>query len=277
MQRDAWIDGLTALAMVAAIAAALFFAWRWNRRHPHALEATVKRLTQRFGWSWSRPAYLTTHLVVGLLVSIAALWFFSSVAEGVVEHEPITRFDVALDNVLHSHTTTIGIRLAQTLSDIGSPIAMTVLMLGIAIVLWVRKQRLLFGTWLAAFVGGAILDQLLKAIFRRPRPTFAKPIIEAHGFSFPSGHAMGSLIGFGVLAYLGLRATRSTRDRVAIVAVAIVLIVGIGASRLYLGAHYLSDVLAGYAAGIVWLGACLSGAEIVAPPPRTADSADVAA
>lgn len=139
---------------------------------------------------------------------------------------------------------------------------MTVLMIVVAVVLWLRHERLLFTTWLAAFVGGSVLDQALKFIFHRPRPTFQTPIIVAHGFSFPSGHAMGSLIGFGLLAYLVIRVTRRVELRIAIIIAAVALVIAIGISRLYLGVHYFSDVVAGYAAGVVWLTACLSGAEL---------------
>ena len=277
MRSDALVDALVALVMVASVATAFGLAWRWHQRHPHALATHAKSLVQRFGWSWSPPAYLTTHLVLGLLVSIAGLWLFASLAEGVVEHEPVTRLDVAVDDALHAHTTAIGVRLARVLSDIGSPTAMTVLMVVVAIVLWTRRERALFATWIAAFGGGAILDQLLKVLFHRPRPTFAAPIIIAHGFSFPSGHAMGSLVGFGVLAYLALRLAHSHGQRLTIITIAIAFIVAIGLSRLYLGVHYLSDVVAGYAAGIVWLGACLSGAEIVAPRRSAVNTRGVAA
>jgi undecaprenyl-diphosphatase len=202
------------------------------------------------------------HLVAGLVVSVLAVWGFLALADAVVEQDAITQFDIALADNLHSGATRFGIRLAHLLSDVGGPIAMSALMIAVAIVLWVRRERLLMTTWLVAFIGGSVLDQALKFSFRRTRPTFANPLVVAHGFSFPSGHAMGSLIGFGLLAYLMARMTRRPKLRVAIVVIACSLIVGVGLSRLYLGAHFFSDVVAGYAAGIVWLTACISGAEL---------------
>jgi len=73
---------------------------------------------------------------------------------------------------------------------------------------------------------------------------------------------MGSLIGFGLLAYLVVRVTRRQGLRGAIIVAAVALVIAIGISRLYLGVHYFSDVVAGYAAGVVWLTVCLSGAEL---------------
>ena len=219
-------------------------------------------LWTQLGQRWSAHAYLSLHLVAGLCVSVLALWAFAALADDIAEREWITQFDVALGDNLHSHATSAGIRVARLLSDVGSPIAMTLLMIAVAIALWVRRERILLATWLAAFVGGSVLDQALKFFFRRPRPTFDSPIITAHGFGFPSGHAMGSLIGFGLLAYLLTRAAHTSALRATIIASAVLLVVAIGLSRLYLGVHFFSDVIAGYAAGIVWLSVCLSGAEI---------------
>lgn len=203
------------------------------------------------------------HLVIGLLATLLALWLFIGLADAVVDRARITEFDVALDNRLHDNATPTGIRLARLFSYIGSPITMTVLMIVVAVALWRRHEHLLLITWLSGFVGGSIIDQGMKFLFHRERPSFASPIIVAHGFSFPSGHAMGSMIGFGLLAYLVLRVVRGDLLRVVIITATTALVLAIGISRLYLGVHFFSDVVAGYAAGTVWLSSCLSGAEIV--------------
>lgn len=256
------VAATVSLVLLALIVVGAVIGARWHRRHPHALAMKAEALWTQLGRRWSTHAYLSMHLIVGLCVSVLALWAFAALADDVAEREWITQFDVALDDSLHAHSTRAGIRVARLLSDVGSPIAMTLLMIVVAIVLWVRRERILLATWLAAFVGGSVLDQALKFFFRRPRPTFDTPIITARGFSFPSGHAMGSLIGFGLVAYLLTRAARSSALRASIVAAAVVLVAAIGVSRLYLGVHFFSDVIAGYAAGIVWLSVCLSGAEI---------------
>lgn len=254
------------------IAAGAVFAARWHGRHSTALAARAHAFWRYVGQRWSAHGYLAAHLAVGLAISVLALWCFAALADAVVDRAAITQFDIALDNTLHAHTRRRGIVIARLLSDIGSPIAMTILMIVVAVVLWLRHERLLLTTWLAAFVGGSVLDQALKLIFHRPRPTFQTPIIVAHGFSFPSGHSMGSLIGFGVLAYLILRVTRRRALRSAIVVATVALVLAIGISRLYLGVHYFSDVVAGYAAGIVWLTACLSGAEVTRGAPRPVEA-----
>ena len=256
--------GLFLFVLLGVIIAVALLGARWHRQHPGALRTRARSLWGNLGTRWSAHGYLAAHLALGLGVSVLALWGFVALADAVVEREAITQFDIALDNNLHEHATRLGIQIARLLSDVGSPIAMTALMIIVAVALWLRHERLLFITWLAAFVGGSVLDQTLKFLFHRPRPTFQTPIIVAHGFSFPSGHSMGSLIGFGMLAYLALRVTRRESLRTAIVIVAVALIVAIGLSRLYLGVHFFSDVVAGYAAGTVWLTMCLSGVELAA-------------
>jgi membrane-associated phospholipid phosphatase len=94
---------------------------------------------------------------------------------------------------------------------------------------------------------------LLKATFERPRPSFDDPVATAGWFSFPSGHALSSIALYGTLAYVLGSALRSQRARAASLAGVAVLVATIGFSRLYLGVHYLTDVLAGYSAGLAWL------------------------
>jgi membrane-associated phospholipid phosphatase len=80
-------------------------------------------------------------------------------------------------------------------------------------------------------------------------------------YSFPSGHAMESFVAYGMLAYLAVLWLRTWEARVAVICGAALLVVLIGFSRMYLGVHYFSDVIAGYAAGGVWLSALITGAE----------------
>src|SRR5204862_5520768 len=115
--------------------------------------------------------------------------------------------------------------------------------------------------WLRAviMVGGVLINQLLKTLFHRSRPELW-PGAQIAGFSFPSGHAMMSLCLFGTFIWLGMKYIKSGPARTAWTTLMVLLILLIGLSRIYLGAHFLSDVLAGYIAGGIWLVAVLSGA-----------------
>ncbi len=134
-----------------------------------------------------------------------------------------------------------------------------------AVFLAIKQQGLVLEGWLLAFVGGALLNNILKSVIHRPRPYAASASL-SHSWSFPSGHAMVSLIAYGMLTYvLIILGPRSRRVQLAIAGCATLLVLAIGLSRLYLGAHYFSDVVGGYAAGMLWLSACISGLEVTRP------------
>jgi undecaprenyl-diphosphatase len=116
---------------------------------------------------------------------------------------------------------------------------------------------------LAALAGGEALNLLLKELFARPRPFFVDPLLPVTGYSFPSGHAMVALVAYGMLAYFAILALRSWQARAAVVLGTSLLVLLIGFSRMYLGVHYFSDVLAGFAAGGVWLSALITAMEII--------------
>jgi membrane-associated phospholipid phosphatase len=144
--------------------------------------------------------YLGLHLTLGLGLSLGALWLFGGVAEDVIHHDPLTQFDLALAEKLHAHAGAIGVRAATAISLLGSAGIITIWSLGLGILLLAHGRRLLLGGWIAALAGGGLLDGVLKRVFHRPRPSWNAPLVTAHGWSFPSGHAMGSLIAYGMLA-----------------------------------------------------------------------------
>src|SRR5690242_59525 len=241
----------------------------------------VRQARERYPKAWTFVArrfaageYLGLHLTIGLVLSLGALWLFGGIAEDVIHHDPITQFDVTVANLLHQHATATTTELAKGITRLGSPVTIGVWGLLVAMILLTRKDYLTAGGWVAALLGGGLLDGLLKQIFHRPRPTWDVPIITAQGFSFPSGHAMGSLVAYGMLAYLVWLALDRTWERVTLAGCTLVLVLLIGLSRMYLGVHYFSDVIAGYAAGTVWLTACITGLEVVRrrsnpAPPRS--------
>jgi undecaprenyl-diphosphatase len=205
--------------------------------------------------------YLGLHLTVGLLVCLSALWLFSAITEGVV-NEPITRVDSALVTTIRAHATPTGDAAFSFISRIGSPAALAVIAVVVGIWLIWRGHRYVLTGWIAAFAGGAVVTHVLKIVIRRPRPPGAEAFLHESTFGFPSGHALNSVVAYGMLAYvLPILVARSRRTRMAVVATAALLVLAIGVSRMYLGVHYLSDVLAGYAVGVLYLTVCISGVE----------------
>lgn len=143
--------------------------------------------------------------------------------------------------------------LAEALSFLGSTTTVIVLAVGIVVFLWAvlghRKELLLF---IVVLGGSALLNRILKAVFQRERPDIYR-LAEETGYSFPSGHSMAAFALYGALAYLLWAHTASNKGRTALVAVCLLLTLGIGLSRIYLGVHYPSDILGGYFASGVWL------------------------
>jgi undecaprenyl-diphosphatase len=125
------------------------------------------------------------------------------------------------------------------------------------VTIWIRRWY-----WLLALVlvvpGGALLNELLKITFRRARPKFDNPILTLTDYGFPSGHTMIATLLYGFLAVFIFQAVQRWRWRVFAAAVAALLIPLVALSRMYLGAHYLSDALAAVAAGVIWLVLCLT-------------------
>lgn len=121
--------------------------------------------------------------------------------------------------------------------------------------LFLKHSSLRLAIWYAATValGAGVLNQVVKYIFQRPRPSNVEHLINQGGYSFPSGHAMGSLITYGAIIFLVVRLSKNTLLN-WIVGILLALLIGfIGISRVYVGVHYPSDIIGGYSLGAAWL------------------------
>jgi undecaprenyl-diphosphatase len=187
---------------------------------------------------------------VGFLVVLACLLVLGVIAEDIREQEAIT-LDAIVTPFLHGIATPGLDAFMRTATDLAStPVLGTVL--AVAVVLLVRAGRRREALFLVVAIGGSVvLNQSLKVIFERPRPQleWARVIPE---YSFPSGHAMNSLV---FCVALGLIAWRVWGRRAGITAIGLgaALALLIGTSRIYLGYHYFSDVVAGFLAGLAWV------------------------
>ncbi len=264
-----------AAVLLVALVVALTLAWRWFNANREALAERLARywvlfrerhpgLAKFLAARFMREEYLGLHLTIGFLISLAGLWLFASVTEDVVHSDPLTKFDIALETWIRAHTTPLGDRIFTVVSALGSPAAMAIVAAGGVLLLLVRRNWLVLTAWLAAFGGAGLLTLVLKNLIRRPRPVGGSEFLYSQSYSFPSGHALGSLVGYGMLAYvIGSTWIDSAAGRVRLAIGTAVLVVAIGVSRLYLGVHYFSDVVAGYAVGILWLSVCISGLQVV--------------
>jgi undecaprenyl-diphosphatase len=192
-------------------------------------------------------------LLGALLIAATALFVFGWLAEEMFEGDT-RQFDAFVRTAVHQLATPGLTRLMQVFSFLGSVAAVTVMCLvAICASLYYRRTRT--AVMLAITMAGvAALDVALKHAFHRPRPVAffgATPST----YSFPSGHALGSFCFYGMLAAILAERVRGRGTRVCIWMAAALLVGMIGFSRIYLGVHYPSDVIAGYCAAVVWVGA----------------------
>lgn len=282
------------LVLLIAVLLAILLLWRlfevyqqrlWNAAarlwHHLTSSRSVQRLRQRYPRFWSflgerfaPDNYLGLHLTLGLLLSLLALSIFAGITDEVVEQEQLAQFDLALATALHQNASLDQVAIFKQITDLGNNAVLGPIGLAVALVLLIRRQWLLLTSWLITLAAGGLLNGALKFIFQRSRPEFASPFLIEKGWSFPSGHAMLSLITYGMLAYLLVIGLNRHLEKV-IVVITVLLVLLIGFSRIYLGAHYFSDVVAGYAAGTIWLAASITGTEVARrhqqgqPPPHS--------
>jgi membrane-associated phospholipid phosphatase len=229
------------------------------------LIARYPRLGTFVGARFARGTPFGLHLTLGLSVSLIGLLVFASIAENVFYRTSLVQLDLWLFEQLQMKPS--GYMIAQMFTALGSRLPLTALTLTVGIILTMRRQWLLLGGWLITVIGGELFNLLLKASFQRPRPEHSE-ILSSESWSFPSGHAMLSLVVYGMLVYLlTVLVPNIGRQRLVILAGAAALILAIGWSRIYLGVHHLSDVVAGYAAGALWLSMCSSVVEVARRRP----------
>jgi undecaprenyl-diphosphatase len=191
------------------------------------------------------------------------LWIFGRLAEDVVSNDSQVSIDQTVATAIHGLMTPALTTFFLVVTALGSMEAIALLSVVGAVVFGTWRRWLLFGTWVIAAGGSVMFILLLKALFARPRPYFEQPLLLETYYSFPSGHAMEAVVLYGTLAYFAVLALRTWRARAAVILGTSLLVLLIGFSRMYLGVHYFSDVVAGYAAGGMWLSTCITAMEFV--------------
>ncbi|MEB3282079.1 MAG: phosphatase PAP2 family protein [Lyngbya sp.] len=190
----------------------------------------------------------------GLILSALSLWVFFEIAEEVLEQETKALDTAILQHFQSWHTPLLN-QIFIGVTFLGNPNFLILFTLVVSLILIHYKQKAKLGI-LAIASGGAMgLNYWLKVLFSRSRPQLWQQIVDVNFKSFPSGHAMISLVVYGIVSYYLI--TQFQASSKIIITLTSLLIFLIGLSRLYLGVHWPTDILAGYAAGLVWLTACI--------------------
>lgn len=210
-----------------------------------------------------------TRIVLTVLLIAAGIWGFAEIADEVMEGE-IQRFDEWAVTALRRPDTPeipVGGRMmltvARDITALGGFTVLTLITMTVLGMLLLQGKKGAAGLIFVAAALGMGLSQLLKNLFTRPRPDVVPHLVSVSTPSFPSGHAMLSATIYLTLGVLLARFLNQRRLKIYVLSIAILLSILIGLSRIYLGVHYPTDVLAGWSAGAVWALICLLAARIL--------------
>lgn len=198
------------------------------------------------------------HLTVGVALMLAAAWLFGGIAEDVVNNESITLLDVRIAQWFHANASTSMTHFMLFISNWHGMIGAPIMALLLAAYFHVKREHYWLVATIAVVPGGMLLNVLLKYVFHRSRPSFDAPLLTLPTYSFPSGHTANAALLYGLVACWLVMRYRGTGARVAIFAGAALMVALVGISRMYLGVHYLSDVLAATAEAGCWLAICIT-------------------
>ena len=223
---------------------------------------------RRFEWSrrflrarLSPEGYLGLHLTIGLLVILGAGWWFADIAEDMSRNAATRALDESITAWFVTHANPVLTAISRTVTFFGSVSFLAFASVLTGVILAIRRSYYRLLAFILAAGGGALLNLALKHLFHRQRPVLENPLVTLASYGFPSGHTMGATIFYGVLALIVTYSIRRWPVRVLVGWIAAFVIALIGLSRIYLGAHYFTDVIGAIAVGLAWLSFCWTAVE----------------
>lgn len=190
-------------------------------------------------------------LTVGL---ISIIPFVTIVLFGFFGWEKVTEIDYQMSQYIYKIHSPMRNTIMTAITHTGDLVVQTVITVLVVIMLFMlKKWRTALWYGLTVLIGAGILNGAIKELYGRARPSQIEPLVEIGGYSFPSGHSMGSIIVYGGILFLILRSLRSVQIKILISFLISFLILGIGFSRIYLGVHFPTDVIGGFSLGLAWL------------------------
>ena len=207
---------------------------------------------------------ITTIGTVGLIICLAIIYILAELSEEVLEREAFA-FDKAILLWIHQFANPILDKIMLNVTRLGNPSTVVAITLVTLAILWWRRYYQEAKIFLLNCLGGAVLSYGLKLAFSKPRPQLWQLLISETSYSYPSGHALGSMVLYGFLAYL--LGDRFPQYAKVFYLIAAILIAAIGLSRLYLGVHWPTDIIAGYGVGFLWVTFCITMLKLLKAKP----------
>jgi undecaprenyl-diphosphatase len=260
---------LVLLLLVVVVAAIVLYA-RWIKNNPEKIRALVERQLDRPAMSRLRNRYETQleflsrrlrpegalglSLTVGIVLIGATGWLFGALVQDVVARDDLALVDMPVEHFFLIHRELWLNTAMRTVTWFGS----TAVLIPLALISggfwwWKTGSRRPLALLLGAYFGAAALSDVVKPLVARPPPPVNQMVATFGGWSFPSGHASQSIAVYGMLAVLLASTTSSWTTKVTLWSMALTITLVVGISRIYLGVHWLTDVLGGYALGALWL------------------------
>jgi membrane-associated phospholipid phosphatase len=237
----------------------------WNWWRSNALVRRVRHfpiMAPVFARTMTVVRYLGLHAIVGFAIAIAAVTAFFELADEIGFDESLAQFDAELAAALGRHLSYETLHAFSLITVLGNRDVLTALAVIVTVALLLWKRWVLAGAFAVATAGGGLLNLILKEIFQRPRPIHQHGLVTETSFSFPSGHASGSMLVYSLLGYLIVRHTPKVWH-IPVTVVMVAVIIFVGSSRVILQVHYFGDVLAGYVSAAAWVALCIAGLEAV--------------
>ena len=246
-----------------------FYGWFRDRYRAFVSNPHIKEFVSRhppmvafIRGRLSPGGYLGLHLTAGLAISTVFAWIFGGITEDIMTGDPFVLVDQwVLHHILYFRTPVVT-HFMIILTQLGDWRVVTIGSLVIITYLLFKKRFDYLLTYVVAILGGNLLFLILKTVIHRVRPISEASLIKAGGWSFPSGHAVVSVIFYGIATYFIVRNINSWKPCAFMIVAATFIVFLIGFSRIYLQVHYLSDIIAGYAGGLFWLTICMTGLEV---------------
>ncbi len=273
------MSGALAAAVLLAVVLGAFILTglvaRWVVGYPERIRAALVWVADQPAVAWVRSRYPRQWRFVGrrfapgeaaglaLTLGVAAMLTlgvsFGQLLDQVLDGDGVTVADHPVVRFLAAHRRPWSITAARVITDLGSPLgaAVTAVVVGVALA-WIRRSWLPLLVLVLAAGGIGVINKTVKLLVGRSRPPAAAAVFGEHGFSFPSGHTVGTTVVWLLCAWLISRGVRSDRVisrravRIAVWTVALLIVVAVGTTRVFLGMHFPSDVLAAWALGAAW-------------------------
>jgi membrane-associated phospholipid phosphatase len=201
---------------------------------------------------------LGLHVTIGAILMMGAAALFGNLAADVVSHAEITELDAFLAAWFHSHKHSAWTAPMLFITHTHDVLGVALMASALGLYFYLKQARYWLLCLVLAVPGGQMLNVLLKTIFQRARPSFEEPLLTLSTYSFPSGHTLGATVFYGMLAAYLVCVLPRWHARVPVLLGACAMVGLVALSRVYLGAHYLSDVLGAMVEGCGWLAVCIT-------------------